>query len=95
MKITRTQIRKIIREAVANDDNRLIDGAMAHIEAAAAMCMQLGDYQAHPRMTERGAKLATIHRALATASLGLESIGADLASEEVPSAIDPDLDVPL
>jgi hypothetical protein len=93
MRITEAQLRQIIREELGSSAD-LIGDAMAHIEAAAAACMQLGDYVRHPEMAAHGARLAAVHRALAAASTGLEEISAS-DGDAPPAFSDPDRDEPL
>lgn len=93
MRITESQLRQIIREELGTSTD-LIGDAMAHIEAAAAACMKLGDYARHPEMAAHGARLAAVHRALAAASTGLEDI-AGAGSAAPPAFSDPDRDEPL
>jgi len=93
MRITESQLRQIIREELGTSTD-LIGDAMAHIEAAAAACMKLGDYSRHPEMAAHGASLAGVHRALAAASTGLEEIAAS-GSAAPPAFSDPDRDEPL
>jgi len=93
MRITESQLRRIIREELGTTPD-LIGDAMAHIEAAAAACMRLGDYARHPEMAAHGKGLAAVHRALAAASTGLEEIAA--SGGDAPTAFsDPDRDEPL
>ena len=93
MRITEAQLRRIIREELGSSAD-LIGDALAHIEAAAAACMQLGDYSRHPEMAAHGARLAAVHRALAAASTGLEDL-ANSGGDAPPAFSDADRDDPL